>query len=204
METTLSEQSRSPVPITLVPGTQAGAESRHLGTVDPLPPKETCRSRCESAHYFPRKAQSRFTLAAKVQGFSGPRQDDTPPLPKSAEEWASVLKMAWRAQTTTIIAVARFFHAAKTGLSPGEWGRIWRLPKTQRPPRTKRTGDKYALVGQVFGTPNEKGPSHFNDRLPACVDALHALARLGRDWVFDNQAPLQMAEQNATNHSQQV
>ena len=106
------------------------------------------------------------------------------PLPTSAEEWGAILKMALRAGTSSILSIGRLFHAAKSNLVHGEWSRIWRLKRSERPPGTKRTGDKYALIGQEFGSSNEKWSSHFNNHLPASVEALHALARLGRELVI--------------------
>src|SRR5207248_674826 len=62
---------------------------------------------------------------------------------------------------SSILGRSRVFHAAKVNLDHGEWSRLWRLKKSERPPGTKRTADKYALIGQEFGMPNEKWPSHF-------------------------------------------
>ncbi len=108
-------------------------------------------------------------------------------LPDSSEEWASVLKLALRDKTRHILARGRLFFTAKTHLHPrhGEWSRIWKLNKSERPPGTKRTGDKYALVGQEFSFPNENSCSHFAEHLPASLAALFYLAQIGHVLVLE-------------------
>ncbi len=111
---------------------------------------------------------------------------EIPHLPDSAEEWAPLLTMACRANKQGIIGKGRVFHAAKSRLDHGEWSRIWRLAnKKDRPPTSKRNGDRYALIGQEFGDANETGSSHLLTQLPDCVDALHYLAEMGRRLVLE-------------------
>src|SRR5437667_6409820 len=98
------------------------------------------------------------------------------PFPQSAEEGASALKLAYSAERTTILGVARVFHAIKSNLAYGEWERMWKLKlKSQRPPRTKRTSNKYARVGQEFGKTDGNSHSHLINRLPGCINALYFL-----------------------------
>lgn len=111
---------------------------------------------------------------------------DSPPFPKSAEEGAILLKMACCAEKMTILGVARVFFVTKSNLAYGEWERMWKLKlKPERPPRSKRTSDKYALVGQEFGDPDGNGYSHLINRLPPCINALYFLAQLGRQLVLE-------------------
>lgn len=106
--------------------------------------------------------------------------------PQSAEEGANALKLACSVERTTILGVAQVFHAIKSNLGYGEWERMWKLKlKSQRPPRSKRTSNKYALVGQEFGSADGKGPSHLVNFLPAHLDALYFLAQLGSTLVFE-------------------
>src|SRR5260221_102206 len=116
-----------------------------------------------------------FELGSAQTTLNGDTQLSTPPhssLPDSAEGWAPLLTRACRAHKQGIIGKGRVFHAAKSRLERGEWSRIWRLPKKDRPPATKRNGDRYALIGQEFGDANETGSSHLLSQLPDCVDAL--------------------------------
>ncbi len=107
-------------------------------------------------------------------------------LPDSSEEWASIFKMALRDKTKSIFARGRLFFIAKTHLLPrhGE-SRIWKLQKSARPPGAKRTGDKYALVGQEFSFPSENTCSHFDEHLPPSLAALFYLAQIGRALVLE-------------------
>ena len=106
--------------------------------------------------------------------------------PQSAEEGANALKLACSVERTTILGVAQVFHAIKSNLGYGEWERMWKLKlKSQRPPRSKRTSNKYALVGQEFGHADGKGTSHLVNCLPAHLDALYFLAQLGSTLVFE-------------------
>ena len=50
---------------------------------------------------------------------------------------------------------------------------------------SKKTGDKYDLIGQEFGEADEKWPSHLAHDLPACVDALFYLAQMGAALVLE-------------------
>src|SRR5207247_1835821 len=77
-------------------------------------------------------------------------------LPKLAEGWARLMKRALRAKRRNIIGIGRLFHAAKMVLDYGEWTRIWKLKKSERPPVSKKTGDTYSLIGQEFGEADEK------------------------------------------------
>ena len=106
-------------------------------------------------------------------------------LPESAEGWAKLMKLALRAKKNTIIGIGRLFHVAKIVLDRGEWSRVWELPKSERPPLSKRHGDRYASIGQEFGDANETWPSHLADQLPASVEALGYLAQIGRQLVLE-------------------
>ncbi len=110
---------------------------------------------------------------------------DSVPLPKSAEEWAPILIMALRAKKMTILGLGRIFHAAKSSLARGGWTGIWKLKKSERPPVSKRKGDRYALIGQEFGNANETTLSHLVNKLPGSAGALYCLAMLGRQLVIE-------------------
>src|SRR5216684_1013886 len=108
----------------------------------------------------------------QIEGGSETSLAERPPmlLPQSAEAGATALKLACSAERTTILGVARVFHAIKSNLAYGEWERMWKLKlKSQRPPRTKRTSNKYALVGQEFGKTDGNSHSHLMNRLPGCI-----------------------------------
>jgi hypothetical protein len=104
---------------------------------------------------------------------------------KTVEEWAKEIRTGFRAAKSSTLGLARIYHAAKCHLARGEWTRMWKLPRELRPPRTKRTGDKYALIGQEFGDANENWPSHLAEQLPDGVDTLYLLAQIGRQLVLE-------------------
>src|SRR5438093_5590717 len=119
------------------------------------------------------------------QGVQPGSSDELAVTQKSAEEWAARIKPAHQAEKTDIIALGRLYYGAKCELRYGEWSRMWRLPKARRLPRSKRSGDKYALVGQEFGPTDEQWAAHFEDKLPGTLKALYCLAELGRQLVLE-------------------
>lgn len=112
--------------------------------------------------------------------------ESSPPFPKSIPEWANVLKMACRSKRKTVLGLGRVFWAARSNLPFGRWAKLWQLTeKSERPPVSKKTGDKYALIGQEFGEADGKWPTHLLNALPTSVGALHFLAQMGKELVLE-------------------
>ena len=143
--------------------------------------------RCETPSALTLLKQPSLAAEPVLKGIAAPGPETSSlPLPSSAEEWGTILARASRAAKGTILAKARLFWTAKRHLAHGEWSRIWKLTnRSQRPPESKRKADRYALIGKEFGDANETWPSHLVRQLPACVDALHYLAQLGRHLVME-------------------
>src|SRR5438876_9528452 len=59
--------------------------------------------------------------------------------PKTAEEGAQLIKIAIRTEKLGIIQAGRVYHAIRSKLLHGEYGRMWKLEAALRPASSPRT-----------------------------------------------------------------